>query len=530
MTDGWWREAVFYQIYPRSFADSDGDGIGDLQGIIGRLDHLRGTPDSLGVDAVWLSPTFPSPQADFGYDVSDFTDVDPIFGALADMDALISACHERGLRLLLDLVACHTSDQHPWFLASRSSRDNPHRDWYIWADPAPGGGPPNNWTAVFGGAAWKLDASTGQYYLHSFYPEQPQLNWRNPSVARAMHDAMRFWFERGVDGFRVDAIQAAVKDPLLRDNPPAGPRDPRFPEPNPEFGSQEHLWDLSRPEVHEVVRGLRRVADDYGAVLVGEVYAPVERLGAYFGVPGADGFQLAFNFELLLSPWDAKALTVAIERSEALHPAGSWPTYALSNHDQVRHATRYGSEAAPLAAFLLLTLRGTPFLYAGEEIGMRDAPASSGGAHDRAGRDGQRTPMQWDASPNGSFTDGDPWLPLVDPEERNVAAQRTDDDSLLALYRRLIAVRRASPALLRGEHRSILGLADGVIAYLREGDGQRVVVALNTSPEPRRIDLSRFGTHADVLVGTLRGREGDAVALAGVDLAPLEGVALMAVG
>ena len=525
MTDDWWRRAVFYQIYPRSFADSDGDGIGDLAGIIGRLDHLRGATDSLGVDAIWLSPVYPSPQVDFGYDVSDYTDVDPVFGSLADMDRLIAECHARGMRVLLDLVACHTSDRHPWFSASRSSRDDPHRDRYIWADAAPDGGPPNNWTAVFGGPAWTLDPGSGQYFQHTFYPEQPQLNWRNPAVADAIHGAMRFWLERGVDGFRVDAIQAAVKDARLRDNPPGGPPDPWFPRGDPDFSSQAHLWDADRPEARDVVRGLRRVADEHGAVLVGEMYAPLERLAPYLAEDGGAGFQLAFDFELLHAPWSRDALALAIERAEALHPPGSWPTYALSNHDQSRHASRYGRRRARAAAVLLLTLRGAPFLYAGEEIGMQDLPRSRRAAHDRAGRDAQRSPMQWDASPGGGFTTGEPWLPLVDPEATSVAAQRSDHGSLLTLYRRLIEVRRGSPALRGGEHRSILGLAPDVLAFLREAEAERVLVLVNCGDEPRRVDIARWAATPRLLVGTHSERVAR-IDPGRIDLLPLEAICM----
>ena len=519
--DPWWRSAVIYQIYPRSFADADGDGVGDLAGIASRLDHLRGGPNALDVDAIWLSPVFRSPQADYGYDVADYTDVDPIFGSLDEMQQLIEACHARGLRILLDLVPAHTSDRHPWFVAARSSRSDPHRDWYMWADPAPGGGPPNNWTAVFGGPQWTFDEGTGQYFAHTFYPEQPQLNWRQPAVGDAMHAAMRFWFDRGVDGFRVDAIQAAMKDDRLRDNPPPGPRDRGFDPGDPDFASQEHLWDVDRPEVHDVVRGLRRVADEYGALLVGEVYAPVERLGAYLGHGRGDEFQLAFNFELLRSRWTAREIALTIERTEALHPPGTWPTYALSNHDNSRHATRYGVERTRVAALLLLTLRGTPFVYAGEEIGMRDADAPLN-RHDRAGRDAERTPMQWDASPTGGFTTGEPWLPLVDPAATNVEAQRDDPGSLLSLYRQLIAARRESAALGGGEHRSIFGLPEGAIAYLREAPQERVLVAMNLGSASVTLDLARWGAVERVLVCT---HPRDAIgSLERLELRPDEGV------
>ncbi len=522
----WWEGAVIYQIYPRSFADADGDGIGDLRGIAGRLDHLRGTDESLGVDAIWLSPIYPSPLHDFGYDISDYTDVAPEYGTLADLDALIEACHARGLRFLLDLVPCHTSIDHPWFAASRTSRDSPKRDWYIWADPAVDGGPPSNWTAMFGGDAWEWEPATEQYYLHSFYPEQPDLNWRNPAVADAMAEVMRFWFRRGVDGFRVDAIFAAIKDDLLRDNPPD-----RRPHAIPGLGGDDGhdpLWSLNRPEVHDVIRHLRGVAAEFpGRVLVGEAYLPVEELARYLGNGTDDEFHLAFNFELLLSPWEHRHLTLAIERSEALHPPGAMPTYAFSNHDQSRHATRWGPERKRLAAFLLLTLRGVAVLYAGEEIGMVDADPSAlpQPPFDRAGRDAYRTPMQWDASDHGGFTSGDPWLPLVDPESRNAADQATDPGSTLSLYRRLIAARRTSPALAHGEHRSLFGVGADVLAWLREADGERVLVLLNVGSSARRCDLRRVAaTAGEVVVAT--GERSGRVELTDLELRPFEGIAL----
>ena len=522
----WWDGAVIYQVYPRSFADADGDGIGDLAGIRDRLDHLRGTDASLGVDAIWLSPIYPSPLHDFGYDISDYTDVATEYGTLADFDALVAAAHERGLRVLMDLVPCHTSIEHAWFVEARSSRDSPRRDWYIWADPRPGGGPPSNWAAVFGGSAWEWDERSGQYFLHTFYPEQPDLNWRNPAVAEAMAGVMRFWFERGVDGFRVDAIFAAIKDALLRDNPPD-----RRPHVIPGIGAQpgqDPLWSMNRPEVHDVVRHLRRVADEYpGRVLVGEAYVPVEELIGYLGGGRDDEFHLAFNFELLRSPWEHRHLTLAIERSEALHPPGAVPTYAISNHDNPRHALRWGPERARAAAFLLLSLRGVAVLYAGEEIGMVDAPPEilPDPPFDRAGRDGCRTPMQWDATPGGGFTTGRPWLPLVDPATRNVADQAGDPRSLLSLYRVLIAVRRTSAALRAGGHRSFFGVAPEVLCWERETDGERVLVLVNTGGEARRCTLPHAEPSGEVLVATSerRGR----VALSGLTLEPFEGLALL---
>jgi alpha-glucosidase len=522
----WWEGAVIYQIYPRSFADSNGDGIGDLAGIISRLDHLRGADDALGVDAIWLSPIFPSPLADVGYDVSDYTAIAPEYGTLDDFDRLIDACHARDMKLLLDLVPCHTSVEHPWFRAARSSRGDPKRDWYIWADPAPDGGPPTNWVGAFSGSAWEWDEPTGQFYCHTFYPEQPNLNWRNPQVAQAIHDAMRFWFRRGVDGFRVDAIQAAIVDDLLRDNPP-------FSRPSTIPGlyggeGQDWLWNVDRPEVHDVIRGLRAVADEFpGRILVGEVYTTVERLAGYLGHGAGDEFHLAFNFELLLAPWTHVDLTLAIERAEALHPPDALPTYALSNHDRSRHATRWGRERTRLAAFLLLSLRGVAVLYAGEEIGMVDGdPARLPKPPlDRAGRDGYRTPMQWDASQTGGFTSGRPWLPPVDPREVNVADQAGDPTSLLSLYRRLLAARAGSPALARGTHRSIFDVAPDVLAWLRTCDEERILVLGNLASAERACDLRRvWAAEGEVVAGT--STRSGRVALDGLRLAPLEGLAL----
>jgi len=527
--DRWWEGAVLYQVYPRSFADSNGDGIGDLRGILDRLDHLAGADGALGVDAVWLSPIYPSPQHDFGYDISDYTDVAAEFGTLQDLDALIAACHDRGLRFLMDLVPCHTSIEHPWFLDARSSRDAEHRDWYVWADPGPDDGAPSNWESVFGGSTWEWDEATGQFYLHTFYPEQPNLNWRNPAVAEAMADVMRFWFDRGVDGFRVDAIFAAVHDALFRDNPPL-----RRAHMIPGFGSdagQDPLWSMARPEVHDVIRHLRRVANEHpGRVLVGEAYLPVEELAGYLGHGRDDEFHLAFDFELLHSPWEHQHLTLAVERSEALHPRGVWPTYAIGNHDQARPASRWGAERGRAAAFLLLALRGVAVLYAGDEIGMRNADPAMlpDPPFDRAGRDGYRTPMQWTPSPGAGFTTGGtPWLPLVDSGTRNVAEQSADPRSLLSLYRRLIAARRASPALEHGTQRSLFGVATDVMAWTREADDERVLCVLNVGDAPQScaLPIARIGADSgEVLVAT-SDRVGR-VALVNLVLEPLEGIAL----
>jgi alpha-glucosidase len=500
----WWQSAVIYQVYPRSFADSDGDGVGDLKGILARLPYLA----ELGVDALWLSPIFASPMADFGYDISDYTAIDPLFGSMADFDALLAAAHGAGLKLLLDFVPNHTSDRHPWFVQSRASRSNGKRDWYIWRDGAAGGGPPNNWRSEFGGSAWTLEETSGQYYYHAFLKQQPDLNWRNGEVRAAMHAAMRFWLARGVDGLRVDVIWHLIKDAQFRDDPP----NPDFRDGEADYKRLLPLYSADRPEVHEVVAGLRGVIDEFpGRLLIGEVYLPVERLAAYHG-RDLGGVHLPFNFSLLQTPWRPAPIAQAIERYEAALPQGAWPNWVLGNHDRPRLASRIGPEQARLAAILLLTLRGTPTLYYGDEIGMRQVPIAPGEARDPAaphvpGRDGARTPMQWDASRFAGFSSAEPWLPLAqDYATCNVASERADAGSLLNLYRRLIAARRSRPALTRGTYRSVA--ADGdVLAYLREADGERLLVALNFAPEPARVPLPG-GARATVLVSSA-GRDGE---------------------
>ncbi|MGN6376577.1 MAG: alpha-amylase family glycosyl hydrolase, partial [Sphingomonas sp.] len=356
----WWQTGTIYQVYPRSFQDSDGDGVGDLQGIRRRLPYLR----DLGVDAVWLSPIFPSPMADFGYDVADYTGIAPLFGTMGDFDQLLGEAHDHGLKLLLDLVPNHSSDRHPWFQESRSSRDNPKRDWYIWRDPAPDGGPPNNWRSFFGGSAWEWDEATGQYYLHLFLKEQPDLNWRNPAVAHAIHDAMRFWFAKGVDGFRIDVLWLLIKDAQFRDNPPNPDWQPGM----PDIDRLLQLHSADQPEMHDVVRGLRAVAEEFGdRLLIGEIYLPLDKLMTYYG-PAGQGVQLPFNFQLLRTPWQADAIRRAVADYEAALPQDGWPNWVLSNHDQPRLAARIGEDQARIAAMLLLTLRGTPTMYYGDEI------------------------------------------------------------------------------------------------------------------------------------------------------------------
>jgi glycosidase len=529
----WWQHGVIYQIYPRSYQDANGDGVGDLEGIRQRLDHLAW----LGVDALWLSPFQPSPMADFGYDVADYCGVDPLFGTLEDFDRLLTDAHARGIRVTLDWVPNHSSDQHPWFREARATRTSAKRDWYVWRDGR-GDGPPNNWVSVFGGPAWQHDPATGQWYLHSFLREQPDLNWREPALVRAMHDAVRFWLDRGADGFRIDVVHRIAKDPALRDNPPA-------PGGGSGYGGQLHVHDENHPDVHGMLRDLRALLDRYRErMMVGEVYLfdPAE-VARYYG--HGDELHLAFNFSFLRCPWDATAFRTEIERFEALCPLEGWPTWVLSNHDVPRHASRYddpelGAARARIAAMLLLTLRGTPYLYAGEEIGMRNVAIPpeqlrdplAHTLHPALSRDGERTPMRWDASaPSCGFTparvDGttaEPWLPLgPQPPGTDVAAQRADRGSLLWLYRDLLALRRAHAALHRGSWRA-LDAPEGVLAYERRHGRDVARIALNFSSAPVHVPLG-----GGRVVGGLHSRP-DAILPSHADAAELraaEGLVLL---
>jgi alpha-glucosidase len=479
MSDRWWRDAVVYQVYVRSFQDSDGDGIGDLRGVLARLDHI----ERLGADALWLSPFYPSPLADLGYDVSDHTAVDPRLGSLADLDRLVAEAHARGLRVLLDLVPSHTSIEHPWF------RDHPDR--YVWSDD----GPANNWRASFGGPAWSRDEARGRWYLHSFYAEQPDLDWRNPEVAEALAGVIRFWLDRGVDGFRVDAVDRLVKDADLRDDPPA--REPYPLALHPEHARLEHRHSRDQPDVGLALRALRQAAGR--ALLVGEAYVPTGHLDRYL-----DHLDLAFCFELLHAAWSARRLADVISRA-ADRGGVAW---TLSNHDFPRLATRLGSENARLAAMLLLTLPGPAFIYQGDEIGMTDGPGATPPV-DRFGRDAHRHPMQWSATANGGFTEGEPWLAPIDPETRNVELQARDSGSLLGLHRRLIELRRSL-----GTGFELIGADDDVLAYRRGSH----VVALNLGDEVRplpvrgAVELATDGAAADA-GSTLAPRAGLVVAM-----------------
>lgn len=528
MTDNrrppWWEPGVVYQIYPRSFQDSDGDGVGDLAGIERRLDYVA----ELGVDAIWLSPIFPSPMVDFGYDVADYCDVDPLFGSLEDFDRLLGAAHARGLKVLLDFVPNHTSDRHRWFVESRQGRESSKRDWYIWRDPAPGGGPPNNWISDMGGSAWQWDQVTGQYYLHAFLKEQPDLNWRNPAVRNAMIEVLRFWFDRGVDGFRIDVLWHMIKAEGLPDNP-------LNPDYRPEMGEKLKMLQLhsaNQPEVHEIAASFRALADSYGdRLLVGEICLPIETLMHYYG-RDAPGVHLPFNFQLLDVPWRAEALAALITAYEAALPAGGWPNWVIGSHDAPRIAARLGEAQARVAAMLLLTLRGTPTLYQGDELGIGKVTIPPDRIRDPQdlrqpgmglGRDRSRTPMPWDDSPHAGFSTVEPWLPLNDDwRVRNVAGQAADEDSMLTLYRTLLRCRRASTALSLGDF--ALVAADGdLLAYDRTAAGEHFRIALNLGATAIRLPFP-FDASCGLLVSThrreqlsdmLRPNEGIVVRLSG---------------
>jgi alpha-glucosidase len=520
---GWWRDAVFYQIYPRSFADANGDGVGDLRGISSRLDHLRGREESLGVDAIWLSPFYRSPMADFGYDVEDHCDVDPVFGSLADFDELLGQAHERGLRVIIDYIPNHTSDRHPWFQASRRSRDDPKRRWYVWR-PGRDGRPPNEWRSEFAsvGPAWTLDPATGEWYLHSFLPQQPDLDWGEPEVERAMTDVLRFWLDRGVDGFRADVIYKIGKDPRLRDNPVdiAGPGS---------VPGRRH--DEDWPTTHQRLRRMRRVLKSYGQrMMVGEVYLLDPHRMARYIRTGRE-LDLAHDFTFLRLPWRAEAFRDHVEAFTALIEPRGWPTWCLENHDHSRVASRYpGEGAARVAAMMLLTLRGTPFLYQGQELGLADGEVPPDRVVDVDGRDPVRCPMPWEppsrAGPGAGFTSGSPWLPLPpEPETRNVRSQLAEPGSVLDLHRRLIAVRRQRLELRRGSLRVVRPAPAGVFAYLRRARAGTLLVALNLGERATTLDARTAGAdEGRILVRTDRQDEGAGVRLRALELPPLTGI------
>jgi alpha-glucosidase len=491
----WWREAVIYQVYPRSFKDTNGDGVGDLPGITEKLDYIA----SLGVDIVWISPFFKSPMKDFGYDVSDYCDVDPLFGTLADFDQLIAKAHSLGLKIMIDQVLSHTAEEHPWFVESRKNRDNPKSDWYVWSDPRPDGNPPNNWLSVFGGSSWQWDSRRKQYFLHNFLASQPDMNFHNPEVQQAHLDNLRFWLERGVDGVRMDACNFHFHDPELRSNPAATKRDTAtVTDVNP-YGMQSHVYDKTRPENIEYLKRIRSLLDEFGAIAIGEVGAD-DALGvmADYTADG-DKLHLAYSFNLLTPEFSAKHIRTQVEEFEA-RVKGGWASWSVGNHDSVRVVTRWGGgqptpALAKVVLAMQLSLRGTPCLYQGDELALTEADVPFELLQDPygitfwpefKGRDGCRTPMPWTGeAPNAGFTTGKPWLP-VDPAHfpRAVSLEEADGESALNAARRLITWRRGLPQLTRGEIK-FFDAPEPVLALRRDLAGHPSILAVfNLGPEP----------------------------------------------
>jgi alpha-glucosidase len=526
----WWKHAVFYEVYPRSFADSNGDGIGDLNGIISKLDYLH----QLGVDAIWITPCYPSPQVDFGYDVSDYENIDPMYGNLTDFARLLTEAHKRNIRIIMDFVMNHTSDQHRWFIASRSSRTSPYRNWYIWRDARANGQPPNNWESVFGGSAWQFDSRTGQYYYHFFYPQQPDLNWRNPAVKSAMLQVTRWWYARGVSGFRLDAVDSLFEDPKLHDNPVL-PGKNRFGEPN-----EINLYNDHLPEVHDVLRELRNVADHHGAVLIGETWTSnISELKQYYG---AHGRELQMPMDFLFTMVNKLSAPDFRKQIEAVESSGGWPVFVLSNHDIERSYDRYGDgkhndQIAKLMAGMYLTLRGTPILYYGEEIGMENNdpkrrqdvkdPVGKLGWPNVKGRDGERTPMQWSDGPNAGFTTDKPWLPIPDSyHTHNVATELKDPSSILQFYEHLLAIRHQNLALDEGDYVAIDQNDPNVLSYLRRYGNEAVLVALNMSDSEHKVTFGlRPGGFSmrsvRTLLSTSKSAAGE-VSISSITLKPFE--------
>ncbi len=488
----WWKSGVFYQIYPQSFKDSNGDGIGDLNGIIEKLDYLAG----LGIDCIWLSPVYQSPMADAGYDISDYRSIDPFFGTMKDFDLLLKEAHKKKIKIIMDLVINHTSNLHPWFIESRLSRNNPRRDWYIWHSGI-NGKPPNNWQGVFGGRAWEWDRKTKQFYLHSFLKEQPDLNWRNPAVKAAVFKGIKFWLDKGVDGFRLDVVNCYFKDAQFRNNPfGLGPN-------LRPYDLQKHLYERDRPEMHPLLKELRKLINSYkDRVLVGEVMAespgdPAMAAG-YLG-KGSDKLHMSFDFSQVFMKWNARKILNTIRTWYDATPAGGWPALAFSSHDQPRSFSRFSKgkdsiSRAKAAAVLLLTLRGTPFIYYGEEIGMRNGIIKRHEIEDpiglhywpvNKGRDGERTPMQWSNKKNAGFSEAKPWL-KVNPEypETNAGSEEKNPSSLLNVYKKLIALRKQNPALHSGDWEQIK-TGPAIIAYFRSSGVQKMIIAVNLSNKKR---------------------------------------------
>ncbi len=508
----WWQKEIVYQVYPRSFKDTNGDGVGDLQGIREKLDHIK----DLGINVVWISPIYPSPMADFGYDVSDYTGIHPMFGTMQDFDELLSAIHEKEMKLILDYVPNHSSNEHQWFKESKRSKEDPKRDWYIWKDPAPDGGPPNNWLSVFGGSAWEYDENTNQYYYHAFLKEQPDLNWRNPEVKEAMFNVMRFWLDKGVDGFRVDVMWHMVKDAQFRDNPP----NPDYKESMSPYDKHLQAFSTDQPEVLDIVKEMRKVTDEYDErLIIGEIYLPVEQLVMYYG-ENNNGAHLPFNFQLVLVSWKAEEIKAVIDKYEGALPKGAWPNWVLGNHDQSRIATRVGIEQARIAAILLLTLRGTPTIYYGDEIGMQDVhippdmvkdPQEKNIPGKGLGRDPERTPMQWNSNEYAGFSNNETWLPLMEKyKEINVEQEKDKEDSFLTFYKKIIDLRQKEAALQIGKYEPVSS-GKNLLAYKRIYREKEFFVILNLGNSIENFSPGDEKFQAKILISTNLNREGGIV-------------------
>ena len=518
----WWQTGVIYQIYPRSFMDSNGDGIGDLEGIYQRLDYLQW----LGIDCIWISPIYPSPMKDFGYDVAHYTDIEPIFGDMVIFDRLLEAAHNRGIKLILDWVPNHTSDEHPWFIESRSSRDNPKRDWYIWKDAPENGDLPNNWLSFFGGPTWTWDEKTQQYYLHLFHPGQPDLNWRNPEVRAAMYDTLRFWLDKGVDGFRMDVISFLMKDARFRDNPMIASE-------TQSASHYDNVYNIHRPDIHPVLQEIRSVIDEYtDRVSIGEIYLRPRSHWVRFYGQELDELHMPFNFDLLEQRWNATDMRMSVEILEASLPPGAWPNYVLGNHDQPRIASRFGDDAVRVAGMMLLTLRGAPTMYMGEELGMPNGFVPVDRIVDPPGlqlgpehsRDGCRTPFQWSADDFAGFSTVEPWLPVGETfQERNMETEKDDPQSVLNLYHRLLEERHNTPALNRGMYVGVNHVPVNTFVYIREWEGERRLIALNFLDIEQSISVEHIAKEGEIILSTELDREG-MVSLEDLVLRPNEGL------
>jgi alpha-glucosidase len=469
----WWQEGIIYEIYVRSFQDSNGDGIGDIPGIISRLDYLQW----LGIKAIWLTPVYPSPMKDFGYDICDYCNIDPLFGSMADFDELLGQVHSRNMKVIMDLVPNHTSDQHPWFLESRASKDNAKRDWYFWKNAIRDEIPPNNWRSQMGGSAWEWDTGTDQYYYHSFLKEQPDLNLRNPNVVNEILKIMRFWLDKGVDGFRIDVIWYLIKDKYWRNNPP----NPDYKQSMPDCKQLLSVFSCDQSEVHDLIRKMRQTIDEYDErVMIGEIYLPENKVISYYGNDSGLGVHLPANFHLMFTQWDATNIAAVVGKYEAAISDKFWPHWVIGNHDQPRLISRIGREQIFNAALLHMTLRGTPTIYYGDELGMEQTHIPPNKSKDPQGlyapdkhlnRDPQRTPMQWNTQACAGFSEATPWLPVnANFPLINIENEKQKADSLLNLYKRLIKLRNEEPSLNTGEYFPV-NTGNSIFAFIRYKEG-----------------------------------------------------------